>query len=314
MNDQILENYQIRKTNKEKTEFIGYLKERLSVSGYDSERDVTIEEKWKGIFLTRNIIVGNPDKAKVLLAAHYDTCALLPFPNLMAPTSPLLFVVYQLFLLVMIFLVATIPAVITGRFTKDPMIIYYVFELSLILFLVQVMFGFKNRHAANDNTSGVITVLEIARTMPEMHRDKVCFVLFDLEEVGLFGSAAYRQKHKKQSNDQIVLNLDCVGDGDEIVFFPRKKLCKDEQKLRHLCSCVGRYGKKSIAVKNKGFRIYPSDQTQFPYGVGIAAFHRKKWVGLYCARIHTPKDTVLELTNVNILRAAITSLISTDAA
>ena len=69
MNDQILENYQIRKSNKEKTAFIGYLKERLSASGYDPERDITVEEKWKGIFRTRNIIVGDPDKAKVLLTA-----------------------------------------------------------------------------------------------------------------------------------------------------------------------------------------------------------------------------------------------------
>ena len=78
----------------------------------------------------------DPDKAKVLLTAHYDTCALLPFPNLMAPTSPLLFIAYQLFLVVMILLVAIIPAVIAGLFTDNPLIIYYVFELSLILFLI----------------------------------------------------------------------------------------------------------------------------------------------------------------------------------
>ena len=63
----------------------------------------------------------------------------------------------------------------------------------------------------------------------------------------------------------------------------------------------------------KGFAYYPSDQKQFPYGVGIAAFRRSSWAGLYCSRIHTKKDTVLEETNVNILRAAIVSLITCSA-
>ena len=40
---------------------------------------------------------------------------------------------------------------------------------------------------------------------------------------------------------------------------------------------------------------------------------RKSKFGLYLGRIHTKKDTVLEETNVNILRAALTSFISCDA-
>jgi hypothetical protein len=79
-----------------------------------------------------------------------------------------------------------------------------------------------------------------------------------------------------------------------------------------LCQAVGHYGPKSIAVRHKGFRYYPSDQKHFPYGVGIAALRRGR-AGLYCSRIHTKKDTVLEETNVNILRAAIVSLITCGA-
>ena len=47
----------------------------------------------------------------------------------------------------------------------------------------------------------------------------------------------------------------------------------------------------------------------FPYGVGICALKKSKF-GLYLGRIHTKKDTVLEETNVNILRSALTSLIT----
>lgn len=302
----VLTAFPVRKSGKQKQAFRDAVQTYALDLGYE-----TSVEKGNG---AHNVIIGNPDTAKYLVTAHYDTCARMIVPNLITPCNFFTFILYQLFVTGMFFAAAFAVSSAVGVLAKDAVLGRMVGYGVVWVLLILMMAGPANKHNANDNTSGVVTVLEIARTMPEMHRDKVCFVLFDLEEVGTFGSAAYRQKHKKQSNDQIVLNLDCVGDGDEIVFFPRKKLCKDEQKLRHLCSCVGRYGKKSIAVKNKGFRIYPSDQTQFPYGVGIAAFHRKKWVGLYCARIHTPKDTVLELTNVNILRAAITSLISTDAA
>ena len=76
MRDIILQEYEIRKSNKEKQRFIDYIKLRLGKAGYDAESDITIEEKGKGIFKSRNIVVGNPSTAKILLGAHYDTCAM----------------------------------------------------------------------------------------------------------------------------------------------------------------------------------------------------------------------------------------------
>ena len=66
-------------------------------------------------------------------------------------------------------------------------------------------------------------------------------------------------------------------------------------------------------MHEKGFAIYPSDQMMFPYGVGICALKKSK-VGLYVDKIHTSRDTILEETNVNLLRAALTSYICCDAA
>ena len=159
----------------------------------------------------------------------------------------------------------------------------------------------------------MVTLLEIARSLPESQRGKVCFVLFDLEEAGLIGSAAYRKAHKKASDSQLVLNLDCVGDGDHIRFFPTKKLKKDRKRLTSLYKACGYFGKKDVLVHEKGFSANPSDQANFPYGVGICAL-RKKGKTLYLSRIHTPKDTILEETNVNILRAALITFITCGAA
>ena len=75
--------------------------------------------------------------------------------------------------------------------------------------------------------------------------------------------------------------------------------------------CVA-YDGKSLALREMGFSYYPSDQKHFPYGIGIAAFRRSKWAGLYCDKIHTKKDTVLDENNVSFLREKMISLISAD--
>lgn len=176
-----------------------------------------------------------------------------------------------------------------------------------------MLIGPANPSNANDNTSGVITLLEIAKSMPENQRKRVCFVLFDLEEAGLIGSASYRKAHKARTDRQMVLNLDCVGDGDNLLLFPTKKLKKDRKRLTSLYKACGYFGKKSILLREKGFSFYPSDQANFPWGIGICAL-KKRGKTLYLGRIHTNKDTILERTNVNLLRAAIITYICRDAA
>ncbi len=310
MNDQILENHQIRKTNKEKTAFIHYLKDRLARSGYDPETDIKVEEKWKGIFRTRNIVVGDPEKARVLLTAHYDTCALLPFPNLMAPTSPLLFILYQLFVVVAILAVAMVPAVIAALFTDNPMIIYYVFELALILFLFQVMFGFKNRRTANDNTSGVITITRFLESLPEEHREKVCVIYFDNEEKGLFGSMHFAEKHKDVAKHTLMINLDCVGDGETIVSLAKKEAMDHE--LYPLYAEVmdqnSAHFDGNIQCRKMLPMMFPSDQSNFKKGIGVCALNASP-LGMYCARIHTPKDTVCREENVKALADALVEFV-----
>ena len=74
MKDIVFEKYQVRKTKKQKTEFIKYVENFAKENGYNAR----IEH---GTYNSRNIVVGTPEKAKVIFSAHYDTCPLLPFPN-----------------------------------------------------------------------------------------------------------------------------------------------------------------------------------------------------------------------------------------
>lgn len=302
----ILSAFPVRKSRKQKQLFQNAVQNYVSHLDYDC----TIE---KGSLGARNIVIGDPETARFLITAHYDTCARLPFPNLITPKNLLLFIIYQLLLTAAIFAAAAFVGIGTGLLLKSAEVGGTVGYLCVWAMLILMLIGPANRHNANDNTSGVVTVLEIARSMPQNLRDKVCFVLFDLEEAGLIGSASYHKAHKAAAKNQVVLNLDCVGDGDEIVFFPTGKLRKRTDLMQWLEKGCGRFGKKRIDLHRKGFGIYPSDQGQFPLGVGIAAFRRSKWAGLYLGRIHTGRDTVLEETNINILRACLITLVGSAA-
>ena len=295
--------YPVRKSKKQKQAF------REDVTAYAQNLGYAVKTE-KGTFHAQNLILGEPEKAKYLVTAHYDTCARMLLPNFIAPCNPVVFLGYQMVLVVLLVAAALVAGVVTVVLTHSLTIAQFVALVVYWVLLLAMLVGPANKHNANDNTSGVVTLLEIAATLPENQRNKVAFVLFDLEEAGLIGSAYYRKAHKAQTDKQIILNLDCVGDGDELMLFPTKKLKKDQGKLESLRTACGRFGKKSISLREKGFTKYPSDQKNFPYGVGIAAFHRKRGIGLYCSRIHTGRDTVLEITNVNLLRAALITLIA----
>jgi len=316
------EQFPVRKTKQQKQAFRDAVETYLRNLGYITR----VEE---GSFGCRNLVIGDPEGAKYLVTAHYDTCARMMVPNLLTPCSFPGFLVCQLIQLFFIALAAIFLAITEGLLIAglctlfgvnlgDGWILFVglvtpaLTGLNVVPVVLLMLFGPANKYNSNDNSSGVVTLLEIARTMPENQRHKVCFVLFDLEEAGLVGSASYRRKHRKATDRQLVLNLDCVGDGDQLRMFPTKSLRNNRIKLTSLYKACGYFGKKSLLVQEKGWFIYPSDQMLFPYGVGICALRKWKRI-LYMSRIHTKKDTILEETNVNILRAALTTFICRDA-
>ena len=299
----VLQTFPVRKTKAQKEAF------RTAVQSYAEKLNYPVTEE-KGSFGACNILLGDPEKAKFLVTAHYDTCANMLFPNFITPCNVGLYVLYQIGLVALMGLVSIAAGVAAGLLLGSGAVKWTILAVYWIL-LILLLVGPANQNNANDNTSGVVTLLEIARTLPENQRHKVCFVLFDLEEAGLIGSASYRKKHKKASNHQLVLNLDCVGDGDHLLMIPSKKLRKDRKKLTSLYKACGYFGKKRLLVHEKGAAVYPSDQKHFPWAVGICALRKGKKL-LYMSRIHTKNDVILEETNVNILRAALTTFICCD--
>lgn len=284
----------MRKSVKEKRTFRAWLTEELQAAGWQ----VTEEgSRTAG----HNVIVGDPDKAKVLYTAHYDTQAVLPFPNLITPRSLGGFLAFQCAICLGMMLVAVAAMLFTVLVLNAPAEVgMAVVWLLCVFFVWWLYFGKANRHTVNDNTSGVLTLIEVALTLPPEERDKVCLIFFDNEERGMLGSSDFASKHKRVKKETLVLNFDCVSDGDSLQFFPTKRLRREEETLCAVERAFLPVAGKSVEVY-RGWSIYPSDNASFRRACGVCALKQRGRL-YYLDRIHTPKDTVLMEENIELLR------------
>lgn len=296
---EVFEKYQARKSKKQRTAFIEYVKTVAQNLGYETKIE-------KGTFGARNIVVGNADKAKVLYTAHYDTCAKMFFPNFITPKNFLIYALYQLLIVAGFFVVSGIVGILATAIMMNlgiddmtatdagidiAFLVYFVMLFLLIL-------GPANKHTANDNTSGVTTLLDIMASLPDNQRDKVAFVFFDLEEAGLFGSSSFAKNHKDIRNNTLVINFDCVSDGKTILFALKKTTKKYKDLLLHAFKSTDTI---KVDVAEKGV-FYPSDNANFKGGIGVAALKTSKLTKtLYMNRIHTSRDTIYDEENITYL-------------
>ena len=292
----VLTTYEVRKTKGQKEAFRAFLCQELEKLGYEPR-----VESGRSLVTSHNVVAGDPEKARVLLTAHYDTCAVLPFPNFITPRNLPVFLLYQLTVAAVILILAAAVETAVLLAFDPPLWVALLTVYAVLGFCIWWMLAGKaNRHTANDNTSGVIALLEMAAALPPEDRDGVCFVWFDNEELGLFGSSAFASAHRRVRADTLTLNFDCVGDGDHLQFFPSGVVKKDSESMALLESAFLSEGKKVVEVV-QGFGLYPSDQARFRRGVGVAALKKAPLIGYYMDRIHTRRDTVLEEDNVQLL-------------
>lgn len=296
----VFEKYQIRKSKKQKADFREYVGQKAAEYGYACSVE-------KGSFGAKNIIIGNPESAKVVFTAHYDTCPRLPFPNFITPKNFFIYLLYQIVLTAVILalpIAATVGIVgVLSAVTGDgelwlalaPIIAYF----SLLIVMWLIMAGPANPNTANDNTSGVTTLLDIMTAMPDECKENAAFIFFDLEEMGLLGSAGYAAKHKNVVKNTLLINFDCVSDGEHMMFGLKKGAKKYEEALK---TAFAGNANVETEVISKGY-FYPSDQANFKIGVGVAALKKAKPFGtLYMDRIHTKKDVIYRQENIEFLK------------
>ena len=292
MNDisrEILEKYQVRKTNSQKTAFIAYMKEKYP--------HLQVEEG--GFPRCRNLVVGDPARAKVIFGAHYDTCAVMPFPNFITPKNILFYILYSVLVCLPFLALGGVATALLSLVTDSALAMYWTFlGVYFASFFGMMLLGRPNKHTVNDNTSGVITLCELMEKLTPAQQEQICFVFFDHEENGLLGSKFFYKTHKTALKNTPVINFDCVSDGDHIMLVQSKPFLKQYGDTLK-AAFVGTDG-LTLHFEKSSTTLYPSDQGNFPTSVGVAALKRG-WMGLYLDRIHTPRDTVMKEENIRYL-------------
>ena len=86
--------FPLRRKEKEKMEFRTWLVHTFKELGYTPKLESGESALAAGGGVT-NVVVGDIDKAKIVLAAHYDTGVRELLPPLICPTRPLTFLLYQ---------------------------------------------------------------------------------------------------------------------------------------------------------------------------------------------------------------------------
>ena len=261
--------------------------------------ELTVEEGGTG--KNRNLIVGDVSSAKIILTAHYDTCAKLPFPNFIAPKNKLLSLGYGTLIAIPFLLMMAVLEVLLIQWLKNELVAlclsyFFMFGSMFWMFLG----GKPNPHTANDNTSGVVQLIEIMSALTEDQRKQVAFVFFDNEENGLLGSAYFAKLHKKDgTKEKLILNYDCVSDGDNFLFVTSKTA--QERFGEALAAAFPSTGEKISEIVSNKKAMYPSDQKHFETSVAVAALKNHPRWGLYLDKIHTKHDTNFDIRNMEYL-------------
>lgn len=302
---EVLEKFPVRKTKSQKQSFKQYVVEKMQELGWDTRVQTS-----GSLVKNNNIVAGDPASAKIVLTAHYDTPARLPFPNFMTPFNLPLIILIQLAIAIILFLPAVALFIAMLQIGIPFLPAYFGFVALLVLATWFLLAGPANPSNVNDNTSGVLVLLEAAQSLPEELRKNIAIVFFDNEEIGLVGSAAFRKEYGKMEH-AVLLNFDCTGNGDTLAFFPSSGLRGNLEILKHAEESFALHGERKVFVSEKGFFLYPSDQMLFPKSFGVAALSQHPVAGYYINRIHTSKDTVMQAQNIVQLSQGIPDFAST---
>lgn len=288
----LVEKFPIRRSREQKEAFRTWAVEQAQAMGYQAQ-----VETLKG---HHNVIIGDPETAQAIFTAHYDTPAGFFMPNLMTPRNRVFFWARQIWMILLLIVFGVIAGVPAGLLTGSERVGTLVGYLVYMGLLFLMLFGPANKNNVNDNTSGVAAILELMSRIPEEDRVKAAFILFDNEEKGCLGSKAYAKAHPAVKENGFVVNLDCVGDGDHVLLLCGRK-AREAAPYAALTAGMEAQTGRELHIFPLEKSVYNSDQKNFKVSAAVCACRKGKYIGFYCDKIHTKKDTVCEQINLDFL-------------
>lgn len=278
---QELSNFQERMHRRSKAKFREYLKSKAIECNLPYQINPQS-------FASKNVIIGDFQKAEYILGAHYDTPPWMP--------SFLMKSVLFFNIVLIIIILSLIVATFFG-FNKFLAIFLY---LIIIIYLLG-FFSIANKYNYNDNTSGVMTLLYL---MTIVKNQKVAYAFFDNEEKGLIGSmqlAMVMKKMRNQCKKKLII-FDCVGRGN--VF----RLSSSRQGFAQEL-------KRTFAQDANNEISYEVKKSSYLEGSDHLAFQNYDHVGIMCFQkkgkkyvlndIHSHKDREINLSNIEVLSSSL---------
>lgn len=280
----------------EKTKFLNIVEKKLSELGYETER-----KKFVNLLVSENLETKN-NNPEYIFIAHYDTGTIMPF--WMNWLMKLIGVNRQI--LMIVFTVGLISYLIPFVEGYDP----FIGRILSLIFVISLLLAFiPNRRNLDDNTSGVIALLNLAKRFKEEGLDNAKFVFVDNEELGLFGSSAhkrYLERNSFISKSCKVISIDCVGGSGKTPLIIRNSK-SDYASLFQ--DAIGKGFDKCEMVK----MLFPaSDNYSFKnYGAINISFVDKTIIpnGYYIKDIHSYKDKKIDLEKIDKLCDIITEMV-----
>ncbi|WP_251859719.1 M28 family peptidase [Clostridium sp. Marseille-Q2269] len=302
ISNKVAKEFGIRHTYIEKTNFLEFIDMELKSLGYETEII-----QGKNIKICRNLCT-KENNADIIFTAHYDTPGTMP--KLFAFIFKLFGHTRQI--------IGTIVYIITILFIIS--FIRNILNVSISYMILGILMFFpilvKNKKNYNDNSSGVITLLNIAYELKnnedlknKAHRIKI--VLLDNEESGLLGSSLlskYWKENDKYFKEKKIINFDCVGRGNIPMVYYSKKMDSNLANLLYNTLSLHKSNSNKFVCK-----YYPlSDDFSFKENPAVSIIFSNNSIipgGYYIPNIHCTKDNVLELDNIQWLTREVLNII-----
>lgn len=281
----------VRKSGAQKREFRQWLLRELKRAGWKAGEETY--GKWNG---SVNVVAGDPDRASVFLCAHYDTGSRMPVPDFVSPTNVLAHVCYHLTAALALFAAAFLLALAVSFPLNQPGLMLPLFLVLAVAGLWLTAYGPANQNNANGGSSGVLALLAVARAAGFDKR--VCLVFLDNNERNLLGASAFKKKHIDKAAQCLFINLDCVGDGEELLLIPSKYSRWDGPLAEALEKSFPEGEEMRPHVMTKGLQYYPSDNRKFKFHVTVCACRYLAGLGYYIPHLRTRRDTALDEDNI----------------
>ena len=218
--DRILREFPVRRKPSEKEKFRLWLMGTLRELGYDPKfqsRETPLQ--FGGNIV--NVVAGDPEKAKLILVAHFDTGIRSLLPPLYMPTRPLTAFLYAALTPALVLLGSFVLSFALTFPFNAPYLTLPLFLVLIVTALLYLRFGPSETRNLNDNTSGVAALLETSAALTPGCRDKVAFAFLDGGFGGLSGAKGFRARYPS-AKEKTVINVNCVAEGGELLILPNK--------------------------------------------------------------------------------------------